>query len=346
LRLRQWQLLRAVLDRLGAPGDGATLEWELPMVQSAGLATGLTALAASLAVFSLQPDGVEQYLSEQRAEVAARHVRFLDLTPAALAMLAASDIVAVPVKGAVLGGSAGGGATWPDPTTRPMSDIDLLVPSRYRAQAGAVLTRAGWSLHSSDDHEDTFLAWGDGGVGRTDGESAAHNGRIEVHPGWREFLHGYVIDGFDIEEHLVEAAGGQVRLDDVACAVHVIGHLASTIVRAEVRSLNVVDVWFLHEKGLDWEAVARLSAMLDPRLTAPGLWLVDHLLPHVVPPALLRSELGRLPGASTLDGCPPHAVLRDQGSRTTARWRLAHAADRRERAEVLRQIGRSVRGRF
>jgi hypothetical protein len=346
LRLRQWELLRAVLDRLCTHDHGPALEWELAAVQSAGLATGLTALAASLAVFSLRPDGVEQYLSEQLVEVAARRDRFLTLTPGVLATLAAGDIVAVPVKGAVLGGSAGGGAVWPNPAARPMSDIDLLVPSRSRAQAGAVLVRAGWSLHASDDHEDTFLAWGDGGVGRTDGESAAHNGRIEVHPGWREFLHGYVIDGFDIEEHLVRTADRQARLDDVAFAVHVIGHLASTVVRAEVRSVNVVDVWVLHARGLDWDAVARLSATLDPRLTAPGLWLVDQLLPDVVPAALLRAEMARLPGASVLAASPAHAVLRDPGPRTTTRWRLAHTLDRHERAGVVRQVGRSVRGRL
>jgi hypothetical protein len=167
-----------------------------------------------------------------------------------------------------------------------------------------------------------------------------------VHPGWREFLHGYVVDGFDIEEHLVPSADGQVRLDDVAFAVHVIGHLASTVVRAEVRSVNVVDIWFLHARGLDWDAVATLSATLDPRLTAPGLWLVDHVLPDVVPGALLRAEMARLPGAAALASCPPEAVLRDPGPRTTTRWRLAHALHTGERAAVLRQVGRSARGRL
>jgi hypothetical protein len=321
------------------------LAWALEDVQSAGLATGLTALASSLGVFTTDDDGVVTYLLEQRREVAARRERFMTLTPSVLAAFAEGDVLAVPVKGAVLGGSAGG-AVWPDPATRPMSDIDVLVPVRHRSQAGALLTRAGWTLHATDDHEDTFLAWGDGSVGRTDGESAAHNGRIEVHPGWREFLHGYIVEGFDIEAHSTRGADGQARLDEAAFAAHVIGHLASTVVRAEVRAVNVVDVWFLHDRGLDWDDVARVSASLDPRLVAPGLWLADHVLPGVVPAPLLRRELARLPGGDALAGCPPHTVLRDPGPRTTTRWRLAHARDVGERAAVLRQVGRSARRRL
>jgi hypothetical protein len=345
LRERQWELLRAVTDRLTGTGEGAVLAWALPTVQFAGLATGLTALAASLGVFDTSVAGVGEYLDDQRREVAARRDRFMTLTPSVLATFAEGDVLAVPVKGAVLGGSAGG-TVWPDPGTRPMSDIDVLVPARVRSQAGALLTRAGWTLHATDDHEDTFLAWGDGSVGRTDGESAAHNGRIELHPGWREFLHGYVADGFDIEEYASRRADGQYRLDDAAFAVHVIGHLASTVVRAEVRAVNLIDVWFLHQRGLDWDAMNDVHAGLDPRLIAPGLWLVDQVLPGVVPREILELELGRLPGAHALAGCPPHAVLRDPGPRSTTRWRLAHTRDRGERAAVLRQVARSARGRL
>jgi len=345
LRERQWELVRAVVDRLTGTGEGAVLSWDLATVQLAGLATGLTALAASLGVFDTIVAGVGEYLDDQRREVAARRDRFMTLTPSVLAAFAEGDVLAVPVKGAVLGGSAGG-TVWPDPSLRPMSDIDVLVPARYRSQAGALLARAGWTLHATDDHEDTFLAWGDGSVGRTDGESAAHNGRIELHPGWREFLHGYVVNGFDIEEYATRRADGQYRLDDAAFAVHVIGHLASTVVRAEVRAVNLIDVWFLHQRGLDWDAIDGVRERLDPRLVAPGLWLVDQVLPGLVPPEVLASEMGCLPGASALVGCPPQAVLRDPGPRTTTRWRLAHTSDRNERAAVLRQVARSARGRL
>ena len=348
LRSRQLELVQAVVARVRGvdPSRSSPASWTLPDVQLSGLATGLTALATVVGVFEDAPPDVQTHLREQCRQVAARHHRFAALTPAVLAALADADIVAVPVKGAVLGGSAGGAPAWPDPATRPMSDIDLLVPARHRAQAAAVLERSGWAMHAANPHEDTFLAWGGGGVGRTDGESVDHNGRIEVHPGWVEFLHGYTVRGFDIERYAVAQQEGGVRLGEPALAAHVIGHLASTVVRAEVRAVNVLDVWFLHQRGLDWAAVASVMAAVDPRLTAPGLWLVDRLLPGVVPAAVLGAEMRRLPNGELLRRTETAAVLRDPGERTSARWRSAFATSGTERAAVVRQLGRSAAGRM
>jgi hypothetical protein len=338
-------LVDAVLARLTGR-DSALPEWPLATVQQVGLATGLTALAGSLGLFQTAATDVVAYVQEQQGQVQARADRFAALTPKVLGALAAADLCAVPVKGAVLGGSAGGQAVWPSPGTRPMSDIDVLVPARYRAQAGAALARAGWSLHATEDHEDTFLAWGDGSVGRTDGESADHNGRVEVHPGWLEFLHGYTARGFDIEVEAHRTDDGQWRFAEPAFAVHVVGHLASTVVRAEVRAVNLLDVYFLHQRGLDWTATGQVMRSVDPRLTGPGLWLVDRVMPHVVPSELLRSELGRLRHAELLAATPTAAVLRDPTQRTTSRWRSAFAQSPAEQASVARQLGRSAVGRF
>jgi hypothetical protein len=179
-------------------------------------------------------------------------------------------------------------------------------------------------------------------VGRLDGESAEHNGRVEVHPGWVEFLHGYLAHGFELRPHVRRADDGQWRLGSSALAAHVIGHLASTVVRAEVRAVNVLDVWFLHARGLDWAAVGVVQREIDPRLTAPGLWLVDRLLPGVVPFSLLERELARLPHPDVFASVAPSAVLRDPTQRTTVRWRSSFATSVTERAAVGRQAGGSV----
>lgn len=311
-----------------------------------GLATGLTALSGELGLFAEAAADVVAHVTEQQAQVAARAGRFAALAPQVLGALAAADVPAVPVKGAVLGGSAGGRAVWPQPATRPMSDIDLLVPPRYRAQAAAALDRAGWPLHATEAHEDTFLAWGDGSEGRTDGESADHNGRVEVHPGWMEHLHGYTAHGFDVEAQSTRRDDGQWRLDDAAFAAHVIGHLASTVVRAEVRAVNVLDVWFLHQRGLDWPAVVRVMRVVDARLTAPGLWFVERCIPGLVPDDVLREQFVRLRHPELLAATPTAAVLRDPTQRTTTRWRAAFAGSAAERLGVARQLGRSAAGRL
>jgi hypothetical protein len=324
----------------------------------AGLATGLTALAATLGAFARRDDQVAAHLDDQRAQVAARAARFAELTPRVLAALAAAAVTAVPVKGAVLGGSTGDAAVWSHPDTRPMSDIDLLVPVHQRAQAAAVLVRAGCAPYSSAAHEDTFLAWGDGGAGRLDGESADHNGRVEVHPGWVEFLHGYLAHGFPLEDAAelkfggaamhhaeLEFPVGQARLQPAAFVAHVVGHLASTVVRAEVRAVNLLDVLFLHRAGVDWPAVAAVQTAVDPRLTAPGLWLVDCLIPGIVPADLLARELARLRHPEVLESAEPAALLRDPTQRTTVRWRASFAVGGRERAAVARQLAGSAVGR-
>ncbi len=324
-------MLTAVAQRL-RDRAASPLQWPLADAQRAGVATGLTALAASLGLFDGADADVAAYAAEQRAEVAARHRRFAAAVPDVLRVLAEADVMVVPVKGAVLCGHSGAEPVWPDPSTRPMSDMDLLVPPRQRAQAGAALEAAGWRLHSTSAFEDTFLAWGDGGVGRTDGESAQHNGRIEVHPGWAEFLHGYVAHGASID----------ARWSAAEMTAHVIGHLASTVVRAEVRAVNVVDVWFLHRSGVSWHDVADVMIDVDPRLTGPGLWLADRVFPEMVPGGLLQRELRRMPAPDAFADLHPSAVLRDPTQRTTGRWRLSFAASGAERAAVARQMGGSV----
>lgn len=303
-------------------------DWSLADTQMAGLATGLTALAGELGLFDAAPPDVAAYVAEQREQVAARVERFRALLPEVIGALAEAAIPVVPVKGAVLVEGV-----WGHAPTRPMADIDLIVAPHHRSQAAAVMARAGWLLQSTTAHEDTFLAWGDGSTGRTDGESASHNGKVEIHPGWVEFLHGYTVSGFDVEP---------ATFDHAALTAHVIGHLSSTAVRAEVRAVNVVDVWWCAQRDLDWVRVSELMAHTDPRLTAPGLWLVARCLPDLLPDGLLAAELARLPKRARAQLHRVHAadVLRDPHERTTLMWREGFARTMHERKAIIRQMVR------
>lgn len=303
-------------------------EWSLAETQTAGLATGLTALAGEVGLFDDAPAEIAAYVAEQRKQVAMRVERFRALTPEVIGALAVAAIPVVPVKGAALVEGV-----WGHEHTRTMADIDLIVAPHHRSQAAAVMSRSGWSLQSTTVYEDTFLAWGDGGVGRTDGESAAHNGKVELHPGWVEFLHGYIVEGFEVEP---------ATFDHAALTGHVIGHLSSTVVRAEVRAINVVDVWWCAQRDLDWVRVSELMAHTDPRLTAPGLWLVARCLPELLPDGLLAAELARLPKRARAQLHRTHAadVLRDPNQRTTLMWRESFARTMHERKAIIRQMVR------
>jgi hypothetical protein len=137
------------------------------------------------------------------------------------------------------------------------------------------------------------------------------------------------------------------RLDLAGVTTSVIGHLSSTVVRCEVRAVNVVDVWFCHLAGVNWPSVADMLDECDPRLTAPGLWMSSLLLPGVVPPQLLDRHVARLTRTARyrLDHIEPSVTLRDQAARTTVGWRQAFAARPMERAAVLRQMSHSARMR-
>lgn len=313
-------------------------------MRRAGLATGLTALTAAMAVDDFGPP-LQPYLDEQRQEVARRVERFRPVIARTLAALDAAGVPATPIKGAELINGI-----WSEPLTRPMADVDVIVPAELRSQAGAAMAAAGFAFAESSALEDTYLAWGDGSVGRTDGESVDHNGRVELHPGWNEFAHGYAVAGFPVADH---TASGQLlgssctRFDVHALTAHVIGHLSSTVVRCEVRAVNVIDVWFCSRAGAEWGVVEALLDECDPRLSGPGLWLTNRLLPGVVPEPTVARQLARLPqsGQRRLAATAPEVVLRDPSSRTTLGWRQAFTVTAAERAAVVQQMARSKRVR-
>lgn len=300
--------------------------WSLAEMQATGVATGLTALAGELGIFDDADDEMVAYVAEQREQVRQRVQLFGDLLPSVMDALQRTAIPAVAVKGAALIQGV-----WASAGTRPMADIDIVVPLAQRAQAAAALVGAGLRPIESTVYEDTFLAWGDGGIGRTDGESAAHNGRVEVHPGWVEFLHGYTVRGFAVES---------TPFDHEALTTHVLGHLASTVVRAEVRAVNVVDVWWCLRRPIDWHRVDVLMADTDPRLTAPAMWLIQKLMPDLMPAAAVHREMHRLPVAArrALSMIEPGEVLRDPSGRTPLRWRQAFTMSARERVAVVDQM--------
>lgn len=308
----------------------------------AGFAAGLTAALWTLAGGAgvELPQRWRSYGAEQAQQVTARQARFTALLPTLLNVFASAGVEVLPIKGAVLATEV-----WPHAGCRPMSDIDLIIAPADRDRASAALIAAGMPRIETHAWEDTFLGWGDGSVGRTDGESADHNGKIEVHPGWVERLHNYLIHdgGLLIATARPGLLAGQpaLRLDPGAFAVQVVGHLAATVVRCEVRAVNVLDV-LLCLRQLDaqgWESFASLARQLDPRLVAPGLWLLQQHRPDAVDEDLTAELWARLGGRaqSRLEGTPREAVLRDPTRRTTIRWRSAFAINPSETLAMVRQ---------
>ncbi len=350
LRDDQIGLLRWVLAAVddGTEHDpGSPPALDLGRLRAAGLATGLTAAVGALAERrgAALPPACQHFVDEQRVAVAARCRRYRTLLPEVLAALGAAGVGAVPVKGAVLAD-----LVWPVPDARPMADIDVIVRPAERERAVRALLAAGLAHAHRAADEDVLLAWGDGSRTVTDRESEAHSGKVEVHPGWRQEVHHYAVDdgGWLLAATVPGTVAGVTCrvLPEPALALHTLGHLSAGVIRAEVRALNVVDVALLLARlgAADGAAFAAGCAALDPRLTAPGLWLVRSVRPVWLDPpfdldATVARELRRLPvgGARRLAAADPASVLRELGTRTRLDWRLAFTTTPRERTAVVRQ---------
>jgi hypothetical protein len=223
-----------------------------------------------------------------------------------------------------------------------MADIDLVVAPADRGRARGALEGAGFRLAGTAPWEDTYLAWGDGSAGRLDGESAEHNGKVEIHPGWMERFHNYLVgDAGMLLDHARPStlAGAPCRrVSPALLALHALGHLSACVARAEVRALNVVDLVLLLRRldAGDRVEFAASAARLDPRLVAPGCWLVTAYRPDATA-WVVRPRLRR-PAQRLLEATPPEAVLRDPNARTDLRWRLSWVHGRGEAAAVVRQL--------
>ncbi len=309
-------------------------------LRGALLATGLAAGAAEATVRLGIPTtpSLAGHLVEQRDAVRVRFHQYLTLAPRVLAALAAAGVRATPVKGIVLAAHG----IWPFPDTRPMSDIDLLVPPEHLPKARAVMAELGMHRSSATVTEEVFLAWGDGSPGRRDGESAAHNGKVELHPGWAEFVHGYAIGDARLLDRAAEGPllGAPAHLlTPPDLVVHVLGHLSAAVIRREVRALHALDVVFslAHLEPSERVELAERLPTLDHRLWHPALWFV-----HGFAPAETADLVATLPPleprhAALLATARPSAVLRDPMERTPWAWRSGWAAGSRERVAAARE---------
>ena len=339
-RADQHELLRWVLGSINGSSDNGELwSWPIERLAPVGFASGLSAAVSVLAGPSV-PDSWRGYLGEQRAAVADRCRRFADLLPQVLAVLERAEIDVIPVKGAVLTFER-----WPWALARPMADLDFIVAPWHRRAAARALDAAGFVHVGAADWEDTFVGWPADPGARRDGESAGHAGKVELHPGWVERIHGYQLDASSVLHtacHHGDLLGQPcLRLSEPAFALQVLGHLSATVIRCEARPLNVVDAVLLLDalSPPDTAELAELCGRVDARLVAPALWLVRFYRNDLVAESMWRAAQARLPrrAADALSAAEAPDVFRGAATRTTMSWRLAFASSLGEAAGVLQQ---------
>jgi Uncharacterised nucleotidyltransferase len=142
---RQERLLRAALVEGGA-AERAWEEWVAARVDGEPLDPG-SARLFPLVVARLgarrSEDATLSRLSERQQWARARLQLFLKVLSGAVEVLEAAGIETLLLKGAALALRH-----YPEPATRPMSDLDVLVPASRVQEAAALLASAGFAPHA------------------------------------------------------------------------------------------------------------------------------------------------------------------------------------------------------
>lgn len=340
LRVVRWAVDAALTE---GPPENPPLG-ELGAAASEALqATGLSAYTAGLAdEFRLRlPPGMGEWLDAARSEVDRTHARFRRLLPVVLDTLAAAGALAAPVRGLVLADQV-----WSRPAERSMVDLDLLVARVDRDRALAAMVAAGFSHYDKAWTTDAFVdARPASGTAPHAAGAAPLDDVIELHPAWVEHLHGYAIDdgGWFIE--LASPGvylGARCRLlPPAALVVQCLGHLSASVIRRDVRGVNVLDV-VLGLRALDEASKSDLGSLierLDARFSAPGLWLVEQVRrgAAVYQGVDAASAVGRLPSRAReqLLGLDPAAVLRGPPAGAGREWRAAWPVTLAERVRMV-----------
>lgn len=339
VREDQGRLLAWVLGTL----DGDRPPWPLPhddtaRLAQASFASGLGALIHWLgAPPGLAPDG-NDYLADQYDQCRARAARFATVGVLCLDALSAAGLPAIVVKGPVMA------AHWPAAHLRPMADLDLIVRPEHLAAASRALESAGFALVRLVPWEHVHQAWAGEGPLRRDGESIHHPGTIELHPGWVERVHHYLMTGPDLFPQAQVGHLGDApcwRLPAVLEVAQALGHLSVAALRGEARPVGVVDVVrslaHLDDRGPG--ELWRWAAQVDPRLVAPGAWLVERHRRGTMPTGFIEMAMARLGrrGAACLRESGPDDLWRRPGRPSSLRWRHSFATDWSEHLHITRQ---------
>lgn len=291
------------------------------------------------------PSGELAQVGELRRSVEAARPQFVELLRHVLGVLAGAGVPVAPVRGPVLADQV-----WRRPDERPMTDIDLLVPRDVLDRAADALVAGGFAHCRTAWTKHALVVPAGGAAGRADAAGPDMDAGlaagivVELHPAWVEQLHGYAIDD---RGTLLRTAGAAsylgapcLMLPPAGLVVQCLGHLSASVIRRDVRGVNVLDV-VLGLRSLDLEgraALGRQIDQLDARFSAPGLWLIEQVRQGaaVHQDIDVGATLARLPGRARdqLLGLDPAAVLSGPPGPARWRWRAAWPVTGAERTRM------------
>lgn|GEM_PF-5580862 len=273
------QLPRWLPPPLGDPnapppgGDGTEIPW--PLFREAAFTHCVAPLLAEGLAGIPEVDPVlTAWLEHQRVQNRLR----VELLQSELREILrhTADLPLIPFKGPVLAERY-----YPDPTLRPMNDLDLLLPQEHFPRCIEILGTLGYRHRHGGWKHDLLQRPGNDAVVETTFEHRDNPRSIELHPRCRERLDDAV---FDLTDRFYASAQRQPVLGETALLpapaelwLYLLLHATHHILMGNFRLMHLVDLAWITPEVEDPVAVLET---LDPRATYGPLVLLARTFPQ------------------------------------------------------------------
>jgi hypothetical protein len=285
LRVTTERLAGELANPRAAPPEWSAFEWRTARAVAA--MHGISGLLAGSLLWR-GPQGWADFLCQQRAHMAQRQLRTLELLTAVGERFQCEGIPVQALKGAALCRLG-----LYQPGQRPMADLDLLTSPQHAVRAGEILEQLGLrETHRTFKHR----AFEVPDAARTHGfgEHGDNRLKIELHERICERLPYRLTDISALVSPCSPAPGLNPYPSHAALMAHLLLHAAGVMACRWLRLIQLHDISLLARRltARDWQQLCAWRLWW----AAPPLVLTERYYGAVIPEAVM---------ASMRSGCPP-----------------------------------------
>jgi hypothetical protein len=253
---------------------------------------GVSPLLSDRLLWQTAPPEWTRFLQQQKAHVAARHVRIKQVLASIDRCAREEHTALIALKGAALHAlgiyEAG---------TRPMADVDLLASEADTDRTARMLVALGYRESEETWHHRVFVPNGQS-VPVALGEHSGADIKIELHTRIRERLPLRTVDATDIVFPRHPASGFNPYSSLAALMSHLLLHASGTMINRTLRLLHLHDLAMVARRmsSIDWDEFLTANSARDRDLwwSLPPLVLTEHYF-STIPRRVLERVAQRCP---------------------------------------------------
>ena len=233
------------------------------------------------------PESARESLASIAAFSRERTIRMLDAAVELIDALRAGSIEAVPFKGALLAP-----LVYPDPTLRPLADLDILVPERDVSKGIATLERLGYAYYSRSAEDFLYLR----GTRRSNVWHPDNVQPVELHFRIREEYAGLAYDLSDAvwssaEKHPYWRGSEALAPSPPVLLHHLCAHMTSDLLIQRGKLMEIGDIQIVASRMTqeDWSSFLSAVPPHGVRFVYPALAVTDRYAPGAIPEGVLSA---------------------------------------------------------